>query len=114
MPDKPLYWIGSAREDLRAFPKAARYKAGVQLRAVQRGEHPSDFKPMPTVGSGTYEIRIRTAGAYRIFYVARFAEGVYVLHAFEKKTPKTSKQDLKIGRQRYREMLHHRKKQQGT
>ena len=113
MPDKPTYWIGSAREDLRAFPKEARYKAGVQLQAVQRGEEPADFKPMSAIGRGTYEIRIRTNETYRIFYVAKFAEAVYILHAFQKKTQKTSKQDLKIGQQRYKEMLRHREEEKG-
>ncbi|MCH7974928.1 MAG: type II toxin-antitoxin system RelE/ParE family toxin [Bacteroidetes bacterium] len=111
MPDKPAFWIGSARHDLRAFPKKARQKAGVQLRAVQRGESPADFKPMPAVGRGVFEIRVRTDDAYRIFYVARFKEVVYVLHAFQKKTQKTSKQDIKLGQQRYKQMLHHRQGQ---
>ena len=108
MPDKPVFWIGSARNDLRAFPEEARYKAGVQLRAVQRRGNPIDFKPMPIVGRGAFEIRVRTNDAYRIFYVARFEEAVYVLHAFQKKTQKTSRQDIKLGQQRYSQMLHHR------
>lgn len=111
MSDKAIYWIGSARDDLRSFPQEARYKAGVQLRAIQRGEDPADFKPMHTVGRSTFEIRVRTGDAYRIFYVAKFEEAVYVLHAFQKKTQKTSRQDLEIGRQRYREMLRHREEQ---
>lgn len=101
----------TAREDLRAFPQPVRYKAGVQLRAVQRGEDPADFKPMSTVGRGTFEIRIRTGGTYRIFYVAKFEEAVYVLHAFQKKTQRTSGQDIEVGRQRYKEMLRHREEQ---
>ena len=111
VPDKPVFWIGSAREDLRAFPNEARYKAGVQLRALQRGEAPIDFKPMSTVGRGTFEIRARTDDAYRVFYVAKFEEAVYVLHAFQKKTQRTSKQDIKLGQQRYKEMLRHREEQ---
>ena len=111
MHDKPIFWIGSARGDLRAFPEEARYKAGVQLRAVQRREDPIDFKPMSTVGKGTFEIRVRTGDAYRIFYVARFREAVYVLHAFQKKTQKTSKQDIQLGQQRYKEMLRYREEQ---
>ena len=88
-----------------------RYKTGVQLRAVQRGEAPTDFKPMSTVGKGTFEIRIRTDDAYRVFYVAKFEEAVYVLHAFQKKAQKTSKRDIKLGQQRYKEMLRHREEQ---
>lgn len=108
MTDKPILWIGSSRDDLINFPDAARKKVGFQLRAVQSGDTPSDFKPMPTVGLGVEEIRIRTEDAYRIFYVARFAEAVYVLHAFQKKTQKTSKSDIEIGQKRYQQMLQYR------
>jgi phage-related protein len=111
MADKKIYWIGSAREDLVNFPKEARRKAGFQLRAIQRGLKPTDFKPMPTIGKGAEEIRIWTGDAYRIFYVASFEEAVYVLHAFQKKTQKTSKQDIDIGQRRYREMARFRQKQ---
>lgn len=108
MEDKPINWIGSSKDDLSSFPEDARRKAGFQLRAVQRGEDPVDFKPISVVGKGVQEIRIRTEDAYRIFYVARFEEGVYVLHAFQKKSQKTTKQDLKIGQQRYQQMLQYR------
>ena len=111
MEDKPINWIGSSRDDVGSFSEDARRKAGFQLRAVQRGEDPVDFKPMSTVGKGVQEIRIRTEDAYRIFYVARFEEAVYVLHAFEKKTQKTAKQDLKIGQQRYQQMMEYREYQ---
>ena len=108
MTDKPIRWIGSSLNDLINFPNAVRKKAGFQLRAVQSGDTPSDFKPIPTVGLGVEEIRIRTENAYRIFYVARFAEAVYVLHAFQKKTQKTSKLDIEIGQRRYQHMLQYR------
>jgi phage-related protein len=84
------------------FPALARRLAGFQLRRVQRGLDPADWKPMQTVGSGVREIRIHIAGAHRVFYVATTAEAIYVLHAFEKKTRKTSSQDLEIGRDRFR------------
>lgn len=103
MPDKPLIWIGSSRRDLLDFSEEARRKAGFELRAVQRGETPSDFKAMPTIGPGVYEIRIHTGDAYRVFYVTKFDEGIYVLHTFQKKTKKTSKLDIEIGRRRYKE-----------
>jgi phage-related protein len=111
MTDKSIYWVGNSREDVSSFPEDARRKAGFQLRAVQRGEMPTDFKPMSVVGAGVQEIRIRTENAYRIFYVARFDEVVYILHAFQKKTQKTSKQDIQIGQQRYLQMIEHRKTQ---
>ena len=108
MVDKMIYWLGSAKDDITNFPEEARRKAGFQLRAVQRNLKPTDFKPMPSVGKGVEEIRIHTEGSYWIFYVARFEEAVYVLHAFQKKTQKTSIQDIQIGQQRYQQMLHYR------
>jgi phage-related protein len=106
--DKPIFWIGSSLEDLSNFPESARRKAGFQLRVVQGGEVPSDFKPMYIVGSGVEEIRIRAGDAYRIFYIARFEEAIYVLHAFQKKTQQTSKLDIEIGQKRYQQMLQYR------
>jgi phage-related protein len=102
MPEKPVVWLGSSRRDVRAFPTLARRLAGFQLRRVQQGLNPDDWKPMKTVGPGVREIRIHIAGAHRVFYVATRAEAIYVLHAFEKKTQKTAARDLKISRERFR------------
>ena len=103
MADKLPVWIGASRRDLLEFPGEARRRAGFELRAVQRGESPSDFKAMPIIGPGAYESRIQTGGAFRVFYVTKFDEGVYVLHAFQKKTQKTSKRDIVIGQERFKE-----------
>jgi phage-related protein len=105
MEDKPINWIGSSLEDLCCFPEEARRKAGFELRKIQQGEDPTDFKPMSVVGKGVQEIRIRTEDAYRIFYVAKFAESIYVLHSFQKKTQKTAKGDIELGQKRYEQML---------
>ena len=75
---------------------------------MQRGKDPNDFKPMPTVGSGVYEIRIRTGVEHRMFYVAKFDEAVYVLHVFQKKTKKIAQHDIEIGRRRYRALQQQR------
>ncbi|MCH8145843.1 MAG: type II toxin-antitoxin system RelE/ParE family toxin [Gemmatimonadetes bacterium] len=109
MSESPLFWVGSSRDDLRTFSAEARRIAGHQLHRIQHGLDPADCKPMPSVGSGVYELRIRTRGAYRVFYVAKFAEGIYVLHAFRKKTQRTRKADIEIGRQRLRELHRHRR-----
>ena len=102
---KELNFRGSTLADLCAFPIMARREAGYQLDKVQSGEEPSDWKPMATIGKGVQEIRIREeAGAFRVIYVARFAGTVYVLHCFQKKTQKTSKQDLNLASKRYREL----------
>src|SRR5436309_7651157 len=105
---RPVYFAGTARQDLRAFPERARRHAGHELDLIQQGLEPADFKPMPTVGAGVYELRIRAEGAFRVIYVAKFAEGVHVLHAFQKKTQRTSTFDIEIAARRYREVLRQR------
>jgi phage-related protein len=99
---KAVRFVGSAREDLLALPESARTQAGYQLYMVQVGRQPEDWKPLPTVGPGAAEIRIRDAsGAFRVVYVARFRDAIYVLHVFQKKTQKTTQPDLGLARQRY-------------
>ena len=105
MSDKPLFWLGSSRSDLRAFPRDARRVAGFQLRRVQQGLKPNDWKPMPAVGPGVQEIRIHTGLEHRVFYVAKFTEGVYVLHVFQKRARKTPKQELELARNRFRALV---------
>ncbi|GAB2942503.1 type II toxin-antitoxin system RelE/ParE family toxin [Aquaspirillum soli] len=103
---KPIEFLGSALDDLRAFPLLAKREAGHQLDQVQNGQEPDDWKPMNTIGQGVKEIRIRDAsGAFRVIYIAKFAEAVYVLHCFQKKTAKTSKTDLDLATKRYRDLL---------
>jgi phage-related protein len=100
---KPVRFIRSAKEDLAAFPQAARGRAGQELFMVQVGREPDDWKPMPAIGAGACEIRVRDeAGAFRVIYVAKFADAVYVLHAFQKKTQKTAHRDLELAKLRYR------------
>ncbi len=84
---KPVQFLGDSLQCLRDFPMDARQDAGYQLDKVQRGMQPDDFKPMPTIGQGVEEIRIRDdAGIYRVIYTARAADTVFVLHAFQKKS----------------------------
>lgn len=94
---------------LRTAPANIRSDAGYQLDLVQRGEAPADFRPMPDVGSGAMQIRLHGDNEYRVFYVARFEEAVYVLHCFVKKTQATREADLDLGRQRYSTLLEARK-----
>jgi phage-related protein len=80
-----------------------RHHVGLELMRVQFGGQPTNFKPMPTVGSGSYEIRVRDAsGAYRAIYVAKFEAAVYVLHAFQKRTQQTAKADIELAKVRYK------------
>jgi len=102
---KPLIWLGSSHADIRRFPDAERQDAGFELYQVQRGHEPSDWKPMSSVGPGVKEIRVHGRNEYRVMYVAKFAEAVYVLHAFVKKTPQTSKADIELAKARFRQLI---------
>jgi phage-related protein len=105
MDEKPLDWVGSSLADLRRFPEHARRRAGFELHQVQQGLQPTDWKPMRSVGAGVEEIRIHTETEHRVFYVAKFEEAVYVLHAFEKKTQRTSLREIAIARKRLAAVL---------
>ena len=88
------------------FPEEVRHDTGYQLEKVQRGDAPDDFKPIPSIGKGVEEIRVRDeSGAYRVIYTARLADTVYVLHAFQKKTQATAKRDIDLARKRYADLM---------
>lgn len=108
--EKEIRWVGSAYDDLIKFPDDSRRDAGFQLSKIQAGLEPENWKPFDDVGAGTREIRIRDAsGIFRIMYVAKFEEAVYVLHCFQKKTQTTSKRDADITTARYRAVINARK-----
>ena len=102
METKPILFIGSSRDDLREFPAEVRKALGDELLRVQNGLMPVELKPLKDVGKGAYEIRVHLNGAWRVIYVAKFANAVYVLHAFEKKTQKTSQSDMELAKRRYK------------
>jgi phage-related protein len=103
---KPVKFFGNSLEILRSFPVRVRREAGYQLDKVQFGNSPSDWKPMKAIGNGVMEIRITDSnGAFRVIYVAKFKEAIYVLHCFQKKSQATSKIDLKLAESRYKELL---------
>lgn len=94
---KAVVFLGDSLDVIRAFPEQVRRQTGFELRQVQHGLDPSDWKPMRSVGSGVREIHIRDAsGAFRVLYIASLADAVYVLHAFQKKTQKTEKRELDV------------------
>ena len=98
---KPVVWLGSSKSDLKAFPSPAMDDMGHQLFRVQCGLDPGDWKPMPSIGPGVREIRVRDpSGAFRTIYLATRPEAVYVLHCFRKKTAKTALQDIELARER--------------
>jgi len=99
---RQVIWMGSSREDLKAFPREARREMGYQLEHVQQGVDPDDWKPMFTVGSGVREVRVReSSGAFRCIYLATRPEGIYVRHCCQTKTQKTSRQDLDLAEKRF-------------
>lgn len=103
---KPVEFRGTSLDDLRNFPEQAKREAGFQLDQVQHGKDPDDWKPMTTVGAGVKEIRIREeSGVFRVLYVAKLRLAIYVLHCFQKKTPKTDPRDIELASKRYRELM---------
>jgi phage-related protein len=108
---KPVAWLDDSLECLRAFPPAARTDAGYQLERVQRGEEPKHWRPMPSIGPGVSEIKVRAEGAFRVVYVAKFAEAIYVLHAFQKKSRKTAWSDIDLSRRRYTALMARRRQE---
>ena len=112
MPEKPIHWQGSSFKDIRddrIFPPEARKEVGYQLSLVQAGLDPDNWKPFDSIGPGTREIRIQLDdGSFRVMYVAKFSEAVYVLHCFRKKTTTTTRHDKEIATARYKTMLRER------
>lgn len=101
---KTIRFIGSSLDDLRDFPAEARRQVGFELDAIQRGHEPSDWKPMKSIGAGVREIRIHVLGEWRIIYVAKLSDAIYILHSFQKKTQKTRQEDIELARKRYRQI----------
>lgn len=102
---KSVRWVGDSRKAVKGFSRAARRQAGIELFAVQSGADPSDWKPMRSIGAGASEIRVHAENEYRVIYVAKFEEAVYVLHAFTKKTHETSLHDVRLAQRRYQQMV---------
>ena len=101
---KPITWLGTSRKDLRSFPGKVRQIFGVELLALQLGYEPADWKPMTSLGQGVKEIRVQSEGQYRVIYIAKFSDSIYVLHAFRKKSKRTSRQDIALARQRLKKI----------
>lgn len=103
---KPVEFLGDSLCELKQLPEGVRRQAGRQLDLVQQGKGPVDWKPMASIGSGVREIRLRDEhGIYRVIYVAKLADRIYVLHCFQKKTQATSKMDIELAKRRLTELL---------
>lgn len=111
MPAKPppvkkdVVFEATSLRDLKDFPRMAQHEAGVELDRLQRGLEPNDWKHMPIIGSGAREIRVRdAAGAFRVIYVAKFSDAIYVLHAFRKTSRRTEQSDIDLAARRYKNL----------
>ena len=103
---KELRFRGSSLDDLRKFPVLVRREAGYQPDKVQCGGEPTDWKPMPSIGEGVKEIRLHDeAGAFRVIYLAKLIDAIYVLHCFHKKTQQTSNKDIELARKRFKDLM---------
>jgi phage-related protein len=102
MAAKPVRFLGDALKRLRSFPVPVRQDVGYQLDRLERGLQPEDFKPMPGIGPGVEEIRVwHGSGTYRVIYIARRREAIYVLHLFQKKTGRTAALDIELAKRRF-------------
>jgi phage-related protein len=109
---KPVHFVGRSREDLRELPETVQETGGFQLFKIQQGKEPDDWKAMPAVGPGVHELWVRDdSGTYRVFDLAKFKEAVYVLHVVEKRSQKTARPDLELGKSRYAELLKWRREE---
>ena len=98
---KTIIWMGTSRKDIARFPDSAKKVVGTELMRLQSGLQPKNSRPMKSIGSGVFEIKIRvSASAYRVMYVTRTRDSIVVLHCFEKKSRKTSKADIDIATRR--------------
>lgn len=103
---KQLHFLGDSLKCIRDFPSDVRQQAGYELDKVQKGLPPADFKPMPDIGKGVSELRLwDETGTYRVVYTVKMADAIYVLHAFQKKTEKTSRHDVLVAKQRYSDLI---------
>lgn len=107
---KKITWLGNTHETIKGYSRTVKQEVGYNLDKVQRGVAPSDWKPMNSVGAGVKEIRVHEANEYRVLYVAKYEESVYVLHSFVKKTEQTLQREISLAKQRYSEMLRLRAK----
>ncbi len=96
---------------MKEFPTMSRQILGKNLLNLQMGLEPFDWKPFNQIGLSTVEIRVHRPNEYRLFCVVRFPEAIYVLNVFEKKTQKTSKNDIQPARQRYVQLQKERKRE---
>lgn len=104
-PLKDIHWHGDSLDIIKEFPRTVRVDIGSELYLLQLGGKPLHSRPFARVGRGVWEVRIKDpGGVFRVFYVVRRRDGIHVLHAFQKKTQKTRKSDIELGKSRYQDL----------
>ncbi len=107
--ERHVHWEGDSLNVVTSLPKTAKRLIGHELHRVQSGLEPTDWKPMSEIGAGVREIRIHSLNEYRVLYITKIKDAVHILHAFVKKTQKTSKQDIEIAKKRYQLLIKKKK-----
>jgi phage-related protein len=107
---KGIIYLGNSKNEIERFSLRAKQRVITALTAISAGINltPYEFKYMATVGPGVYELRIKVEKQYRVFYVAKFEEAIYILHAFEKKTQQTPTKEIQLGVSRYKALVNQR------
>ncbi|AVZ26887.1 toxin HigB-like (plasmid) [Zymomonas mobilis subsp. mobilis ZM4 = ATCC 31821] len=101
--DYPKGYEKRIKKELSELPKKIMEDAVIDFKRIKRGKDPYDFKPMSIIGTGVKEIRLKEkSGAYRIIYTANFADKIYILHSFQKKTEQTDKRNIDLARKRFK------------
>ena len=99
--DAIVAWEGDSKEVISSFPDAAKYNLGFDLRLLQQGQQPTDYRPMSSIGVGVFELRDQDARAwYRVIYLSRVRGVIHVLHCFEKRSRETPMKEINTARQR--------------
>jgi phage-related protein len=98
-------WLGDSRDVVRGYARDVRVAIGNELRLLQTGEKPVHARPLKTVGRGVWELKISEAeGQFRVVYVVKRNDRIYVLHAFQKKTQQTPQRDIDLAKARFKEI----------
>lgn len=104
MDGKDIHWLGDSNDVIRTYSRPVRQKFGLNLTLLQMGKRPLDARRIKTIGRGVWELRVSDSGQYRLVYVVRGSDGIYVLHVFHKKTQRTSAKDVNLAKQRFKEI----------
>ena len=96
-----IVWEGDSKDVLRTFPEGVIQNFGFELWQLQQGMRPRNYRPLPSVGSGVFELRDQDErGWYRVVYLSRIDDVIYVLHCFEKRSREMPARDFQKSKRR--------------